>query len=518
MPVLTPGVDPHMNLTPTSETRVRPVAGVSVDDGGRAAEAALDRSFARGIAWTGSVKWIVQLVTWGTTIVVARILTPEDYGLLAMGAVLLAFITLLSESGIGVTVVTVRDITSEQIAQINGAAVLLGVASFAAACLLAVPVGWFYESSALPPVIMTLSLTLVITGFRVVPGALLQRDLRFPRLAVIDAAQGLTQAFTTILLAVLGFRYWSLVLGGVIGAVVGTVPTVIARPYRLKLPRWKTLRPVLPFTRNMLVGRLFWYTYQNSDFIVAGKRLGSEALGAYSYAWTLASMPVDKISALVSSVTPAIFATVQNDIPALRRYFLTITEGLAVFSFPLALGMALVAEDFVPVVFGERWLFMIPPLQILAAYAAVRTISPTASNVLVVTGDSRFLMYMAGIAAVALPTGFYIGSFWGTTGIAIAWTIAHPLAVYLPLNTRLFRRLDLSVPNYLRALWPALSGCALMAAAVTVARALVPPEFATGIRLALEVAAGAIAYSACLLLFHRKRVKGFIALWRHQPA
>src|SRR5213595_1082338 len=106
-------------------------------DGGRsaasiAAEAKLDRSFARGIAWLGSVKWIVQLATWGTTIIVARILTPADYGLLTMGTVLLAFITLLSESGIGMTVVTVREISNEQIAQINGAAVLLGVGSFCA--------------------------------------------------------------------------------------------------------------------------------------------------------------------------------------------------------------------------------------------------------------------------------------------------------------------------------------------------------------------------------------------------
>src|ERR1700704_1122172 len=101
---------------------------VAIDGGLRAAtvasEARLDHFFARGLAWQGSVKWIVQLVTWGTTIVVARILSPEDYGLLAMGSVLLAFIALLSESGIGMTVVTVREITGEQIAQINGAAVL----------------------------------------------------------------------------------------------------------------------------------------------------------------------------------------------------------------------------------------------------------------------------------------------------------------------------------------------------------------------------------------------------------
>jgi O-antigen/teichoic acid export membrane protein len=177
-----------------------------------AAGARLDRSFARGIAWQGSVKWIVQLVTWGTTIFVARILSPQDYGLLAMGAVLLAFIGLFSESGIGATIVTLRDITAEQIAQINGAAVLLGIVSFAAASLAAFPVGWFYHSSALPAVIIAMSFTLVISAFRVVPGALLQRDLRFPRVAVLDAGQGLIQAVATLVFAMLGFRYWSLVL------------------------------------------------------------------------------------------------------------------------------------------------------------------------------------------------------------------------------------------------------------------------------------------------------------------
>jgi PST family polysaccharide transporter len=476
--------------------------------------ATLDRSFARGIAWVGSVKWIVQLLTWASTIVVARILSPGDYGLLAMGTVLLSFITLLGESGIGATVITVRDITAEQTAQINGAALLMGAGSFLIAGLAAYPVGLFYHSPALPPVIVALSLTLLITSFRVVPGALLQRDLRFPRVAAIDAGQATVQAATTIVLAMLGFRYWSLVLGAVLGSMVGTIATVMARPYQLRWPRWDTLRPVLPFTRNVVAGRLFWYAYQNSDFIVAGKRLGALALGAYSYAWTLASMPVDKISALVTSVTPSIFSAAQHDVPTLRRYFLTVTEGLAVFAFPLTVGMALVARDFVPVVFGDRWLFMIGPLQVLAAYTTVRTISPIAAQVLAVTGDTRFLMYMSGIAAVVLPTSFYIGSRWGTIGIAVAWTIAHPLAVYWPLSARVFRRLELSITGYLRSLWPAVSGCIVMGVAVFVARSLVPDVVALAVRLAIETAAGALGYAGCLMLFHRSRVTAFIALWR----
>jgi PST family polysaccharide transporter len=266
----------------------------------------------------------------------------------------------------------------------------------------------------------------------------------------------------------------------------------------------------------MVLGRLFWYAYQNSDFIIAGKRLGEVALGAYSYAWTLASMPVDKISALLSSVTPPIFAAVQNDIPALRRYFLTVTEGLAVFAFPLTVGIALVATDLVPVVFGTKWIFMIPPLQVLAVYATVRTISPTASQVLVVTGDTGYLMYVAGLAAIALPTAFYIGSRWGTIGIAVAWTIAHPVAVYLPLNVRLFRRLELPIPHYLRALWPAVSGCFVMAGAVALVHSQ-SLQTSAAVRLSAEVVAGALAYSACLLLLHKARVAAFIALWRDPP-
>jgi len=500
-------------------------ASVDVFDGGAAVTAGpaatgdlskLDRSFARGIAWVGSVKWIVQLITWGTTIVVARILSPSDYGLMTMGTVLLSFISLLGESGIGATVITVRDITPKQTAQINGAALLMGVASFSIAALAAFPVGWFYRAPSLPPVIIALSFTLVISGFRVVPSALLQRDLRFPRVAGIDAAQGIIQALSTVLLAILGFRYWSLVFGALIGATVGTLATLFSRPYPIQRPQWETLRPVLPFTRNVVVGRLCWYAYQNSDFIVAGKRLGALALGAYSYAWTLASMPVDKISALVTSVTPSIFSAAQHDIPNLRRYFLTVTEGLAVFAFPLTVGMALVAADLVPVVFGERWLFMIGPLQILAAYTTIRTISPIAAQVLAVTGDTAYLMYVSAMGAVILPLGFYIGSHWGTIGIAVAWTIAHPVAVYFPVNVRVFRRLELGIGRYIASLWPAVSGCLLMAGSVYAVRSATPAAASMPLRLSLEVVAGAIVYLASLLLFHRSRVRAFIALWRRE--
>jgi PST family polysaccharide transporter len=135
-------------------------------------------------------------------------------------------------------------------------------------------------------------------------------------------------------------------------------------------------------------------------------------------------------------VTSLVFAAVQDEAGAMRRYFLSVTEGLAVVSFPLTIGMALVAREPVPVVLGEKWAFMAHTLQVLAAYASIRSITPIASQALIVMGETRIQMYL-GVAAVAgLPTAFYIGSHRGAVGNAVAWSIAHPVFVYIPFTIR----------------------------------------------------------------------------------
>jgi teichuronic acid exporter len=453
------------------------------------------------------------MVTWGTTLLVARLLTPKDFGILSLASVVLAFITLLSESGLGSTILNVRSLSAEQTRQLNGAAILIGGACWGVASILAIPVGRFYDSSELPAVIVVMSLTLVVSSFRVVPGALLQRELRFSRLALIDAIQGIAQAAMVLGLAIAGFGYWSLALGAVVAALFGTAVTVASRPHGFARPRLDALRSILPFTRQVLAARLFWYIYQDSDFAVAGKRLGTYALGGYSYAWTIASLPVSKITAMVGNVTAPVFAAVNDDRAALRRYFLIVNEGLAAIAVPMTVGVALVAQELVPFVLGEQWLFIIPCLQVLAGYAAVRTISPVGANILVAMGDTRFQMKLSALGAVSLPFAFYIGSYWGVVGIAIAWTIAHPLVVYLPTTARALRQLQVPVSQYISSLWPAISGCLIMVCTVMTVRLGIRSIEPVGIRLLIEVLAGAAAYSGCLLAFHKDRIEKFRLAW-----
>ena len=180
--------------------------------------------------------------------------------------------------------------------------------------------------------------------------------------------------------------------------------------------------------------------------------------------------------------------------------------------------MALVASDVVPAVLGDKWSFMVGPLQVLAAYASVRSITPIASQALLVIGDTRFQMYLAAAAAIALPAGFYVGSHWGAIGIAVAWTIVHPTVVYVPFSVRFSRRLGVSLSMYLKALWPALSGCLAMSAAVVAVRTLMPDSSTHGMKAAVEVAAGAVVYTACLFMFFRPRLERLRAAWRHRAA
>ena len=190
-----------------------------------------------------------------------------------------------------------------------------------------------------------------------------------------------------------------------------------------------------------------WASYDNSDFIIAGRVLGEAPLGAYTLAWTLAHTPLEKLTTLVNRVTPSVFATIQTDLEALRRYLRNITGGMALIIFPATIGMALVAPEFVSVVLGSKWSGVVAPLELLALHALIRSNVILLSPLLNVIGEERLVMWNSVVAMIVLPISFYIGSRWGTVGIAAGWVVIYPL-VQLRLFSRIFRRLHLARSEY----------------------------------------------------------------------
>jgi teichuronic acid exporter len=222
------------------------------------------------------------------------------------------------------------------------------------------------------------------------------------------------------------------------------------------------------------------------------------------------------VTSLIGRVTPSFLAAYRSDPPALRRYVLGITEGLALLTLPATAGIALVAGDIIPLVFGTKWQSAIVPLQVLAACMALRSIVPVINNALTAVRDVRFMMWRGIVSAVGFPVCFWIGArIAGINGIAVVWLIAYPISV-VPVFWRAVHLRIFDVAGYVAALAPAVVCSAAMSVAVLGLRELLISGATTtvAVRCALEVIVGVVVYVIILFLGYRSRVRATIALIR----
>jgi PST family polysaccharide transporter len=300
-----------------------------------------------------------------------------------------------------------------------------------------------------------------------------------------------------------------LVFGSLAGAGIACFLTLIRRRHAFSLPNRDRISRALNFSWQVLASRISWYGYSNADFFVAGRVLGDVVLGYYSLAWSLANLPIEKFTSLIGSVTPGIYSAAQHDKEALRRYVLKPIEAIGILIFPVMAGIAVIAGDAVPVVLGPKWSDAIVPLQLLSIYACVRSVMPLMAQVLVARGDARFVMWTNISSLIIFPICFWwVSLHWGAVGIAAAWIVLYPLNA-MPIYLRVRKEIDLTVADFMRALWPGLSATIAMVAGVVLLKMFFPTFIAAPLRLIALVAWGAVVYLSILLLLHKDRLSLF---------
>lgn len=460
---------------------------------------------ARALVWNAAARWLSQLLSWCSTIIVARLLTPYDYGLVGMAGLYLSGAMLISQAGIGEAIIALRDLTRQQVAELNSISLILGLALFGISCLVARPIAGFFSAPPLFLVLIASSGMFLFNAVQVVPRALLQRDLRFKVLAAIETVRTFLQVTATLLLAWLKFRYWSLVISSISGCAVASVLTLYLRSHGFARPKLSHLRSELKYSFQVLLSSIAWYAYDNADFGVAGRVLGEAPLGNYTVAWTISTAPVEKITNLVTGVTPAYFSAVQEDRAELRRYLLRLTELLSFVTIPASIGLSLSADSLIPVLLGPKWNEAIGPLRLLGIFVAARSITTILPNLLTAIGDAGFVMRVTVGAAVLMPIAFLLGSRWGATGIAATWIFASP-AILGPMLYRVLKKTKMEVKTYLVTIFPAINGSLAMTAVILLLRSLMRSNSNSPLTLLLILVSGAVSYSGALFLFHRERV------------
>lgn len=467
----------------------------------------LDRSLFRGIAWTAVFRWTTQLVSWVATLYAVRRLDPEDYGIVAMAMVPVGLVRMVEDFGFDSVLVQDRSLTTGDTARLAGLLLLAGTGIALLLGLVSVPVAHFFTEPGVIAIVCALSPLIVLDAAQVLPRARLQIDLRYGTLAAIGALQGCVTATTLAVCAWLGLGHWALVLNTLTGAVAATTALLWLRPYRPARPAGlrALLRPIIAGWR-VLVSRAGWYTYTNADQAIIGRILGKEVLGTYSFALTFSTLPVQEVTSVVSKVVPGVFSAVQRSPDSLRRYFLMLTELVAYFAFPAALGLALVADSLIYVVLGAKWAAAIEPLRILCLYAAGYAAQLLSSHVLMWTGQFRANMWLTMLSAVGLPLAFWLAASQGVSGVAWAWAIGFPL-FSVPGLVIALRTAKMSFASFFGALVPAASGCLIMGSVVELLRRFSPFVLDSLAGLFAQIVVGVVVYAAFMWLRYKTRLR-----------
>lgn len=474
----------------------------------------LDGAVAGGLAWTAGAKSTTQAITWLSTLIAARLLTRADFGLVNMAGLFGNLTVMLAEFGLGTAVLQMPELSEDVVAQVNTASVLIGALTYGLAVLAAPLVALFFKADQLRLLVIVNSIGLLIMGFQSVPMAMLEKELDYRKVSLVEATQAAVMAVVTVGFALAGFAYWSLVAGPIVGRFGAAILTCWwARP-RFRWPRFAEVRAPLRLGIHVAVSRLASAVYLLSDGVIVGRMLGEAALGTYQLALQIASAPADKIGLLIMRVTGPLFARVQKELESVRRYLKIVSEGLALSSFPLLFGLTIVAPEAVRVVLGPEWVSAAGPIRWLALFAGLRSMSTLMTQVLTSQRYTKFAMWVSLMGFGLMPVAFLIAARWGTTAVAATWILLSPVTI-LPLILKTLRVIKLPSWEYLEALSPAAMGTAAMAAVLLAWRLSgESTHFSPFWNLAMEILAGGGVYAGVLLLFYRDRLNRYVRLIR----
>jgi O-antigen/teichoic acid export membrane protein len=454
--------------------------------------------------WLSSLTFLGQAVTWVITLVVIRLLEPKDYGLMAMASVFIGFLTILNELGLGPAIIQKPDLTEHDMRKANGCVLVINIILCAAVFALAPLIAWFFHEPRLVAIIRVLGLSFILISFYFLPQSLMTREMDFKTRSIIELGGNLVSSLIVLVLALDGFGVWALVLGPIGMHLFKVAGFNAIKRYRYRvLLSARGMRGMLAFGGYVSVARVFWYFYSQADILICGKIFGKTLLGIYSVAMQLVSIPMNKLSPMLSQIGFSAFSKIQANLASVQANFLRLIHLISLVSFPLFWGLAMVAPQAIPWLLGAKWHSVILPIQLLSIVMPLRFISTMFSPVISSYGRPDVTMQNMVAALIIMPAAFYIGAHWGILGLCLAWVIAFPL-LFVYLCYSVLRVLQIPFLWFAKACWLPCAASGVMVAGLELLNRLVI------MRVALSVIAsillGTVLYASVTLILNRNEL------------
>lgn len=463
----------------------------------------LKKSLIHGLRWVTASRLLAQLVTWGTTFFVIRLLSPTDYGLATLAGVFSNFLSLLNELGFSVTLVQRQARDRETLRNAFGALLLVGVV-FSIVLLVGAPaLGRLVREPRVVPLMRLVSIQFITMSFSVIPQARLSMDMRFRELSLCNVVSALVGAGTTLLMALNGGGPWSLVVGLVAVNAARALALNVVSP-GLFMPRLhiQKIRPLAGFSGLVLLERSLWYWYIQIDTFIVGRMLGAAQLGVYSVGKQLTQIPLERAMEIINSVALPTFARIKTDRAQVRAAYLKILNLGAGYAFPVFWGLAAVSEPLIRLVLGHKWLPAVPVVRLLCISMPLRMLNSLTSAPATGIGRQDVNIKSLIIAIVVIPACIAIGARYGVTGVACAWALGFPI-IYACNAALLSRALGIKGTQLRHSIWPAVVAAGVMALGVGALGIACADLVAPWVQLLIEVPAGAALFFVALRIISR---------------
>jgi O-antigen/teichoic acid export membrane protein len=467
-----------------------------------------------GVKWSAISNLGCRGVSLITNIVLARLLAPSDFGLVAMAAVVIGFIDLFKDLGTATAVIQRKDPSQTLLASMFWLNAGFGLVAMLVLYFASPLAGAFYREPQVIPIMQVLSLSFVLSGLSNVQKSLLERNLEFDKLARIEIGTTLLATLVGVTAAFRGHGAWSLVYQMLAGNLAMTLLFWGASSWR---PSWQfglpEIRSVMGFSLNLTGASVFNYFARNADKFLIGRFLGPQDLGYYDLAYRLMLYPLQGISAVIRRVMFPLYSRMQDDAAQLGRTYLKVASAIAFISFPLMLGLAALAGPFVLTLFGAAWTPVIPLLLILAPLGAVQSITTTVGDIYMATGRTDWALWWTVGAGLLIVASFAAGLPWGILGVTVSYAIVFLILAY-PGFAIPFRLIGLRVRDLGGALWRSAACSLIMCAVVAGAAMCSPPNGPGWLGLLLLVPLGAGVYFACSWAINRALLVEVISILR----
>ncbi|WP_019555764.1 MOP flippase family protein [Thiomicrorhabdus arctica] len=465
-----------------------------------------------GVAWNGIGNIARQILLITTLVVLARLLTPEDFGVYAILMIFVTFMNIFASMGTSQAVIHLDSPDKRMLSSIFYFNVSAGIFLFLALFFLAWPIAYFFENPALINLLQIVGLSFVITTLSMVQKALFEKQMAFKIVIIIETFALTISSIAGIVSALNNAGIYSLIIMTLSNSLLLTIGLWYASKWKPSfLFAWQDIKTIWSYSLHLTGHSIVNHFARQSDQILIGKFIGAGALGMYSMAYKIMLYPLENISRVIVRVLFPALSEIKDDNARFKAGYLKAISYVALFTFPLMIGLMAVAPDFVLVAFGDKWEGMAVLLMILAPVGLMQSIITTTGSIYMAKGSTGVMFKIGAINSAVTVVAFLIGIPFGVQGVAIAYVIANIVMLYPNLHLA-WQQIDLKVTEAALELLPFFNAALFMGIA-TYALSVVFEniELYLWLKLLLEVLSGAAIYVGILMLFYRSLLLNMIS-------